>query len=440
MTATQGQSMSRLLTLFASTALSVSLVGTAAYAQSTGDTSPIDHVEGQPPATGEEGTPANKPVETKPANAPDQTPAFENQTRAPQPDTLAKVDVTPIAEGLPHLWAMEFLPDNRMLVTTKEGAMHVVSADGKPGEALTGVPEVDSAGQGGLLDVALATDFETSNRIFFSFSEPRDDGNGTSVASATLALDENGGGKLDDVKVIFQQTPSWKNNKHFGSRIVPTDDGHLYVTVGERSDREPRVQAQDLDSGLGKVFRIKTDGTAADGNPFADQQDALPEIWSYGHRNMQSAALDGQGRLWTVEHGPKGGDELNLPQAGKNYGWPVITYGIDYSGQVIGEGITKQDGMEQPVYYWDPVIGPSGMAFYEGDQFSSWKNTFLIGGLVSTGIVALHLDGDRVAFEERIPLEARVRDVKVGADGAIYAVTENPSAGTSDILKVVPAS
>jgi glucose/arabinose dehydrogenase len=302
------------------------------------------------------------------------------------------------------------------------------------------MPKVDSRGQGGLLDVALARDFENSKRIFFSFSEPRDDGNGTSVASAILALDENGGGKLDDVTVIFRQTPSWKNNKHFGSRIVPTDDGHLFVTVGERSDREPRVQAQDLASGLGKVFRIKTDGTPAEGNSFADQKDALPEIWSYGHRNMQSAALDDQGWLWTVEHGPKGGDELNRPETGKNYGWPVITYGIDYSGQPIGEGITSKDGMEQPVYYWDPVIGPSGMVFYDGDQFAGWKNTVLIGGLVSTGIVALHLDGDRVASEERIPLEARVRDVQVGDDGAIYAVTEDPTAGKSDILKIMPAS
>ncbi|MBS9720114.1 PQQ-dependent sugar dehydrogenase [Tianweitania sp. BSSL-BM11] len=430
--------MSRFLTLFASTALSLSLAGVSAHAQSTGDTSPVEQVEGQVPASGDEGTPPNQPVETKSPNAPNQKPAFENQTRAPQPSNLAKVSVTTIAEGLPQLWAMEFLPDGRMLVTTKEGAMHVVSADGKPGAALEGVPDVDARGQGGLLDVALAPDFESSNRIFFSFSEPRDDGNGTSVASATLALDDNGGGKLEDVKVIFQQTPSWQNNKHFGSRIVPTEDGQLYVTVGERSDSEPRVQAQDLSSGLGKVFRIKADGTAADNNPFADQQDAQPEIWSYGHRNMQSAALDGQGRLWTVEHGPKGGDELNLPEGGKNYGWPVITYGLDYSGQPIGEGITAKDGMEQPVYYWDPVIGPSGMVFYEGDQFADWDNTVLIGGLVSTGIVVLHLDNDRVASEERIPLDARVRDVKVGEDGAIYAVTENPNAGTSTILKVTP--
>jgi len=432
--------MSRLLTLFASTALSLSFTGLPAKAQSTGDTSPVEQVEGQVPASGDEGTPANQPVETQSANAPDQTPAFENQTRAPQPSNLAQVDVETIAEDLPQLWAMELLSDGRMLVTTKEGAMHVVSTDGKPGPALEGVPEVDARGQGGLLDVALANDFESSNRIFFSFSEPRGDGgNGTSVASATLALDDNGGGALQDVKVIFQQTPSWQNTKHFGSRIVPTEDGNLYVTVGERSDPEPRVQAQQLDSGLGKVFRITAEGEPVEGNPFVDQENARPEIWSFGHRNTQAAALDDQGRFWMVEHGPKGGDELNRPEAGNNYGWPVITYGIDYSGQPIGEGITAQDGLEQPVYYWDPVIGPSGMAFYKGDEFADWDNTFLIGGLVSTGLVVLHLENDRVASEERIPLEARIRDVKVADDGAIFAVTENPRAGTSSIVKITSA-
>jgi glucose/arabinose dehydrogenase len=431
--------MNRLLFLLTGTALSASLAGTPLHAQSTGDTSPVEQVEGQVPASGSEGTAPNKPVETKPKNAPNQEPAFAGQTRAPQPANLTEVEVEAVAEGLPQLWAMEFLPDGNMLVTTKKGAMHVISAEGEAGPALTGVPEVDARGQGGLLDVALARDFASSGRIFFSFSEPRDDGNGTSVASARLVLDNNGGGALENVEVIFRQTPSWQNNKHFGSRLVPTEDGHLYVTVGERSDREPRVQSQDLGSGLGKVFRISTDGEAAKDNPFTGESNALPEIWSYGHRNMQSAALDGQGRLWTVEHGPKGGDELNRPEAGKNYGWPVITYGVEYSGEPIGEGITAQDGMEQPTYYWDPVIGPSGMAFYRGDQFPGWKNTFVIGGLVTTGLVVLHLDGDRVAFEERIPLKARVRDVQVGADGAIYAVTENSGAGTSSILRVTPA-
>lgn len=427
--------MSRFLILLTTSALSLPL---ALPARAQSNVSP-PQADGQAPDVSNKDTKSGQSVETAAPNARDQKSAFPNQTRAPSPAQPVAVTVAPVAEGLPQLWAMEFLPDGRMLVTAKEGAMHVVSTDGKPGAPLAGVPEVDPRGQGGLLDVALATDFANSKRIFFSFSEPRDDGNGTSVASATLLLDATGGGRLEDVKVIFRQTPSWKNNKHFGSRIVPTEDGHLYITAGERSDRETRVHAQDLDSGFGKVFRIKTDGTADDDNPLVGQQHALPEIWSYGHRNMQGAALDDQGRLWTVEHGPKGGDELNRPEGGKNYGWPVITYGIDYSGQPIGDGITARDGMEQPVYYWDPVIGPSGMAFYRGDAFKEWKNTFLIGGLVSSGIVVVHLDKDRVASEERIPLEARVRDVKVGKDGAIYAVTENPSDGTSSILKVTPA-
>jgi aldose sugar dehydrogenase len=295
---------------------------------------------------------------------------------------------------------------------------------------------VASAGQGGLLDIALAPDFETSGQIFFSFSEPRDDGNGTSVASATLAEDGDGGGTLGDVNVIFQQMPSYDGDKHFGSRLVFSPEGELYVTVGERSDDPIREQAQNLEAGLGKVFRIDPEtGEAASGNPFEDgAEGAQPEIWSYGHRNLQSAALDGDGNLWTVEHGPRGGDELNMPEAGLNYGWPVITYGIEYSGGPVEGGITAQDGMEQPVYYWDPVIGPSGMAFYEGEEFPTWDGAFLIGGLVSTGLVVVHLDGNRVAFEERVPLDERIRDVKVGPDGAVYAVTEED--GSSRILRV----
>ena len=294
---------------------------------------------------------------------------------------------------------------------------------------------MDARGQGGLLDGALAPDFATSNRIFFSFSEPRADGNGASVASATLVRDQSGGGRLEDVKVIFRQMPSYDGDKHFGSRLVFGPNGELYVTVGERSDPTPRVQSQDLSSGLGKVFRIDASGRPLKDNPFVGKDGVQPEIWSYGHRNLQSAALDGQGRLWTVEHGPRGGDELNRPEAGRNYGWPVITYGLEYSGQKVGKGITAADGMEQPVYYWDPVIGPSGMAFYTGDEFPEWKNSFLIGGLVSTGLVVVHLDGDRVAFEERVPLNARIRDVRVAPDGSVYAVTESRG-GSSQILRM----
>ncbi|WJH42352.1 PQQ-dependent sugar dehydrogenase [Aliirhizobium terrae] len=381
---------------------------------------------------------ASQPAETGRANAPDQKPAFENQTRAPQPAAMPKIATEVVAEGLPHLWAMEFLPDGRMLVNAKEGKMHIISADGKAGPEIEGVPEVAFGGQGGLLDVALAPDYATSGIIFFSFSEPRDDGNGTSVASAKLVADDNGGGKLENVNVIFRQTPTYDGNKHFGSRLVFGPSNELYVTVGERSDREPRVQAQELASGLGKVFRIDMNGKALPDNPFVNEEEALPEIWSLGHRNMQSAALDGQGRLWTVEHGPKGGDELNLPQAGKNYGWPEVTYGVEYSGSAVGEGITEKAETEQPVYYWDPVIGPSGMAFYDGDAIPEWKGTFLVGGLVSQGVVVLHLDGDKVSHEERVDLDARIRDVKVGPDGAVYAVTETRG-GESSIIKLTKA-
>lgn len=379
-------------------------------------------------------------AETKRANAPDQKPAFENQTRAALPDAVPKIRVDVVAEDLPHLWAMEFLPDGRMLVTTKEGAMHVISQDnGEASPPIEGVPEVMAEGQGGLLDVALAPDFERSNRIYFSFSEPREGGNGTSVASARLT-EEDGKLALQDVKVIFRQTPTYDGDKHFGSRLVFGPEGQLYVTVGERSDRETRVGAQDIGSGFGKVFRIDAEGKALADNPFVGTDGALPEIWSYGHRNLQAATLDGQGRLWTVEHGPKGGDELNRPEAGKNYGWPKVTYGIEYSGGPVGDGVTALQGTEQPVYYWDPVIGPSGMAYYDGDAIPEWKGAFLVGGLVSQGLVVLHMEGDAVSNEERVPLDARIRDVKVAPDGTVFAVTEQRSGGGSTILRLLKAS
>ncbi|MCO6051182.1 PQQ-dependent sugar dehydrogenase [Mesorhizobium sp. RP14(2022)] len=383
---------------------------------------------------------AGAPVEVGRPNAPDQKPAFEGQTRVGQPENPAKVKAETVAEGLPHLWGMEILPDGRMLVTAKDGEMHILSKDGKPGDAISGVPDVASGGQGGLLDVALAPDFAQSGQIYFSFSEPRESGgNGTSVARATLKADEDNSGSVENVEVIFQQTPAYDGNKHFGSRLTFAPDGKLFITVGERSDEPIRDQAQDLNSGLGKVFRINADGSTPQDNPFVGRQDAQEQIWSYGLRNVQSAALDGQGRLWTVEHGAKGGDELNRPEAGKNYGWPVITYGIAYSGRPIGEGITAKEGMEQPVYYWDPVIGPSGMAFYEGDAIPEWKNAFLVGGLVTQDLVVLHMDGDRVKAEERVPLDARIRDVKVGPDGAVYAVTESRG-GASTILRITKDS
>jgi len=378
-------------------------------------------------------------INAVPPNAPDQEPAFEQQTRAAAPSEPLSVNTETVAEGLPQLWAMEFLPDGRMLVNAKQGEMHII-VDGVAGPALEGVPEVFAEGQGGLLDVALAPDFETSNRIYFSFSEPREDGNGTSVATAILAEDGNGGGMLEDVSVIFRQTPSYDGEQHYGSRLVFGPEGELYVTVGERSDAEVRGQAQDIASGLGKVFRITAEGEAYEGNPFLDTEGALPEIWSLGHRNLQAATLDGEGRLWTVEHGPLGGDELNRPEAGVNYGWPEVTYGLEYNGNPVGDGTTQDAETSQPVYYWDPVIAPSGMAFYEGDEFGTLENAFLVGGLVAEAVVVLHVENDQVVAEERIDVGARVRDVRVGPDGAIYAVTENRQTGSSTIVRISSAS
>ncbi|RUT30332.1 PQQ-dependent sugar dehydrogenase [Arsenicitalea aurantiaca] len=428
--------MLRTSTLLVSTMLTASLLAAPVLAQDQmNETTPAQEVEGVPPAEGGEAA-GGAPVETNPPNAPEQEPAFEEQTRAPQPADMPETATEVFAEGLPHAWAMEFLPDGRVLVNAKAGVMHVVDTEGNVGPEITGLPDVHAQGQGGLLDLALAPDFESSNRIFFSFAEPREDGNGTSVGRATLVLDEDGGGTLEDVEVIFRQTPSYDGNLHFGSRLVFNDEGELFVTVGERSDPEPRVQAQELESGLGKVFRIDETGAAISDNPFVEVEGALPEIWSLGHRNVQAATLDGENRLWIVEHGPRGGDELNQPQPGINYGWPEVTYGIEYSGDPVGEGITRSAETEQPVYYWDPVIAPSGMAYYEGDEFPEWEGAFLVGGLVSTGIVVIHVEDDRVVSEERVPLEARVRDVRVGPDGAVYALTENPNEGSSTIVRV----
>lgn len=385
-------------------------------------------------------TDGSDPVETavtSPPNAPDQEPAFENQTRAPLPDQETAVATETIAEGLPNLWSMEFLPDGGMLVTAKAGDMMIVSPEGEAGAPIEGVPEVMSQGQGGLLDVALAPDFEESGMIYFSFSEPREGGgNGTSVARARLETDGSGSGSLQDLEVIFRQTPAYDGTMHFGSRLVFGPDRNLFVTVGERSDTPIRDQAQDLTSGLGKVFRINPDGSAPQDNPFAQHAAIQPEIWSYGHRNLQAATMDSEGQLWTVEHGPMGGDELNQPEAGLNYGWPVITYGLDYGGTPIGRGLTRMEGMQQPVYYWDPVIAPSGMTFYEGEEFPTWEGALLIGGLVSQGLVILQMEDGRVISEERIPLEARVQDVKVGTDGAVYAVTEPESGDSSAIVRL----
>lgn len=361
-------------------------------------------------------------------------PARAAITDAPKPATPSKVKVETFAEGLEHPWGMQFLPDGRLLVTEQPGRMRVVGKDGTLSQPIAGVPEVVAWNQGGLLDVLLAPDFADTGTIYFSFSEPRGGGkNGTSVARAKLVLDEDGGGKLEDVKVIFQQTPAAASGHHFGSRLVWADDGTLFVTTGDRNIL--KQEAQNPANHIGKVIRINTDGSGADANP--QNEGWAPEVWSYGHRNIQGAAIRPEtGALYTVEHGARGGDELNQPEAGKNYGWPVITYGIDYSGAPIGEGITEKEGMEQAVYYWVPSIATSGLAFYEGDLFPDWKGNAFVGGLAGTQIARLVFDGDNVIAEETL-LEyqgKRIRDVRAGPDGALWLLTDD----TGEVLRVVP--
>lgn len=368
-------------------------------------------------------TPALAQVNQAPPNAPNQKPAFENQTRAPELSDGVAVRQQVVIRGLDSPWGLALLPDGAWLITEKPGRMRLF-ADGALSEPLKGLPKVDARGQGGLLDVAVAPDFAQSRRVWFSYAEPREGGkNGTAVATGTLSAD---GTALEGVEVIFRQDPAWASDKHFGSRIVPDGRGGIFVTTGERSVIDARPLAQDVNTHLGKVLHIdgKT-GAPLSGNPFAQGGGGKPEIWSWGHRNIQSAALDGQGRLWTVEHGAKGGDELNRPEAGKNYGWPVITYGVEYSGKTIGKGLTQGEGMEQPVYYWDPVIAPSGMAIYDGAMFPEMRGDILIGGLKSASVVRLKLQGDRVAGEQHLAQGiGRVRDVAVAPDGALMVLTD----------------
>jgi glucose/arabinose dehydrogenase len=367
--------------------------------------------------------PSCTPLETREPNAREQRPAFKGQTRACGVKSSVAFDVTVLAKGLAHPWAVEPLPGGDLLVTEKPGRMRIVSAAGNLGQPLTGLPRVDARGQGGLLDIVLSPTFESDRTIYWSFSEPRQDGNGTSVARGVLSSDRKG---LEQVRVIFRALPTYDGTHHFGSRLMFGQDGMLYVTLGERSDIEIRPQAQQLTSHMGKILRITPDGAAPKDNPFVGKGDAKPEIWSLGHRNVQGATFDPQGRLWDVEHGARGGDELNLVQKGRNYGWPVVAYGQEYSGQAFKGSVTAREGYEQPVYYWDPVIAPSGAQFYTGDAFPAWKGSLFIGGMGAMALVRLTLENDRVTGEEHLLTDRkqRVRDVRQGPDGALYIVTD----------------
>lgn len=349
-----------------------------------------------------------------------------------------KISVETVASGLEHPWAIAFLPDGNFLVTERPGRLRIVTPKGEVKKPVSGVPEVDARNQGGLLDVALDPDFEENRLVYLTYAEKGEGGtNGTAVARGHLT--ESMSPQLRDVEVIFRQTPKKDSTLHFGSRLVFDNEGHLFVALGERSRVGMREESQDLDSHLGKVVRIWPDGTVPEDNPFAGEKGALPEIWSYGHRNQQGAALHPEtGRLWTNEHGPRGGDEINIPQAGKNYGWPIVSYGTEYSGAPVGDGESAAPGMESPIYHWTPSIGVSGMAFYTGDAIPEWYGSLFVGGLARPSLRRLTLDGEKVAGEETLleDLGARIRDVRQGPDGALYLLADDED---GKLLRIVKA-
>jgi glucose/arabinose dehydrogenase len=339
----------------------------------------------------------------------------------------------PVATGLEHPWAVAFVEDGRFLVTERPGRLRVVEADGKVGPPVSGLPEVAAGGQGGLLDVVTDSAYASNRMVYFCFSEPGAGGNSTALAKGRLAPDRT---RLEQVQVIFSQKPKFASSLHFGCRIVEARDGALYLTLGDRFRR--MQDAQTLDNHHGKVVRLNKDGTPAAGNPYAGRAGALPEIWSIGHRNPQGATLGPDGRLWMNEHGPQGGDEINIPQAGRNYGWPVVTFGENYGGGKIGEGLTERAGLEQPLHYWVPSIAPSGMAFLTSDRYGpAMKGNLFIGSLKFTHLARLELEGGKVAREHRLLAAGgeRIRDVRQGPDGLLYVVTDS---SRGRLLRLLP--
>lgn len=338
---------------------------------------------------------------------------------------MAQIRPETISAGLENPWGVDFLPGGRFVVTERAGRLRLIAADGKIGAPIAGLPAIAAGGQGGLLDVLADSGFDKNRTLYFCFSEPAaggGSGNSTALASTQLSAD---GTRLENLKIIFSQQPKVASRHHFGCRIVEARDGTLFLTLGDRFGR--KEDAQKLDNHIGKVVRIAKDGSAPRDNPFVGRAGALPEIWSYGHRNGQGAALAPDGRFWMTEHGPQGGDEINIPQAGRNYGWPVITYGENYGGGKIGEGITERGGMEQPLHYWVPSIAPSGMAFLASDRYgAAWKGNLFVGSLKFGYLDRIELKDGKVVAEHRLLADdrARIRDVKQGPDGLLYVLTD----------------
>lgn len=379
---------------------------------------------GQTAAKKAGGSAAAASVETKAPNS-DYKPAFIGQTRINKVTTQTAYEFKVLTENLSFPWGIKSLPDGRLLITEKEaGQLRIAKLSGELSGPIKGLPAVNADGQGGLLGLAIDPAFERNRMVYWVFSENVDGGTLTSVAKGKLSADETA---IENATVIYRATPAHKGNLHYGGRIVFDKNGNLFVSTGERSDLVTRPKAQDLSTGLGKIVRITTDGRPVSGNPFEKQADARPELYSYGHRNVQGLAFHPvSGDLFSNEFGPRGGDEVNWVRPGKNYGWPTITYGIEYSGNKIGGAIQQKEGMEQPVYYWDPSVSPSGMTFYSGDMIPEWKNNLFIGCLSGMHIVRLVLENNKVVGEERLLSgeQQRFRDVTQGKDGALYAVTD----------------
>ena len=365
----------------------------------------------------------NSPVETQNPNS-NYKPAHKGQTRVAGVKTKTTYKVDKIAEKLGVPWAVVPMPGGRFLITDRRGSMQILDANGSLVKKITGFPEVDPSGQGGMLDVALDPNFSKNKMIYWSFSEKYGGGNLMAVAKGVL---DEAGSKVQNPIVIFRATPALRSSLHYGSRLVFDKDENLFVSTGERSIMEGRKQAQWLNSGLGKIFKITKDGKPAPGNPFINRADAMPEIFAYGIRNAQSLDIHPvTGELWEAEFGPRGGDEVNIIRAGKNYGWPAITYGIEYGGGKVGDGIQRKEGMEQPVYYWDPVLSPSGMAFYRGNSIPEWKNNLFIGGLSSAHIARLVIADNKVVGEERLleDKKERFRDIAYFNE-MLFAITDS---------------
>ena len=363
------------------------------------------------------------PVETQKPNS-DYKPAFAGQTRIGGVKSVTPYEGKVLTSELKSPWGITSLPDGRLLITEKAGTMRIATTDGKLSAPITGIPAVNADGQGGLLGIRVDPDFEKNRMVYWVFAEAQKDGNLTAVAKGKLSADEK---KIEGATVIYRATPAFASNLHYGGRILFDKNGDLIISTGERSDTISRPQAQHLNSSLGKVIRITKDGKPVLGNPFEGKANAKPELYSYGHRNVQGLALHPvTGDLWETEFGPRGGDELNRVEPGKNYGWPTITYGIEYSGSKVGGAIQQKEGMEQPVYYWDPVLSPSGITFYSSDSIPEWKNNLFIGGLSSMHIARLIIENNKVVGEERLLANEgqRFRDVTEGKDGALYAVTD----------------